>query len=249
MCDKSRVFTLSQKNKNPKSGTAFHQHDGYKSPSEDRLCILEILPGFELYSVFDGHGGDYVANFISSELTNSIASLVRELLTSDYVGDTTEKIKEIMHEQFLAIDEKLVASNPTRRGGSTGVVCITTPTKIIVANVGDSPCIAFSNRKVLIDNRTHVVPADDEINCTELCLLHETNGHNPTNPLEEARIQWLQWRKNYFRLSAPRQPPADFLPGFEFLKRGKFCGRINFPFLLLVGHSLPRLLPFGRSIN
>jgi len=130
-----------------------------------------------------------VANFISSELTNSIASLVRELLTSDYVGDTTEKIKEIMHEQFLAIDEKLVASNPTRRGGSTGVVCITTPTKIIVANVGDSPCIAFSNRKALIDNRTHVVPADDEINCTELCLLHETNGHNPTNPLEEARIQ------------------------------------------------------------
>ena len=33
-----------------------------------------------------------------------------------------------------------------------------------------------------------------------------------TDTLRDEKI----WRKNYFRLSAPRQPPADFLPGFEF---------------------------------
>ena len=51
-----------------------------------------------------------------------------------------------------------------------GTVSVVTATHIIVANVGDSPCITFSRLN------THTI-------------LHQTDNHIPENPNERARIE------------------------------------------------------------
>ena len=152
---------------------AFAQRDGYKSPTEDRIAVLSIDTDTALFGVFDGHGGSYVSDYVSSVLPSMVKEAVlafkASMSPSISERDYNARLESILEESFLATDDELL-QNKFFSGGSTGTVALATLTSVVVANLGDSPCIAFSKH----DGRR---------------LLHETVDHTPKNKDEVRRIE------------------------------------------------------------
>eukprot|EP00968_Pinguiococcus_pyrenoidosus_P015553 scaffold1437_cov268-Pinguiococcus_pyrenoidosus.AAC.3 len=136
----------------------------------------EQLPGHHFVGVFDGHGGDYTSAWIAGQLLDYIRAepsyaLYKSSLTSS--KPNFEELKIALKKGFLKADEKLRAAQneeiPGDQSGSTGVVCIITPTHIVCANAGDSRAVMG----VKVDERG----------------FHDlSHDHKPENELEIARI-------------------------------------------------------------
>lgn len=135
----------------------------------------EDQKGFHFFAVFDGHGCSHVASMCKERLY-------------EIVKEEIQKAKEnlewesMMKKSFARMDQEVQSwsrTNETRTCrcelqtprcdavGSTAVVAIVTPEKIIVANCGDS-------RAVLCRNRAPVPLSDD---------------HKPDRPDELLRIE------------------------------------------------------------
>ncbi|ESW13847.1 hypothetical protein PHAVU_008G231200 [Phaseolus vulgaris] len=135
----------------------------------------EDQKGFHFFAVFDGHGCSHVASMCKERL-------------HEIVKEEIQKAKEnlewesMMKKSFARMDQEVQSwsrTNETRTCrcelqtprcdavGSTAVVAIVTPEKIIVANCGDS-------RAVLCRNRAPVPLSDD---------------HKPDRPDELLRIE------------------------------------------------------------
>jgi serine/threonine protein phosphatase PrpC len=139
-------------------------HDGYKSPSEDRNTILPVGEMSLLVCVFDGHSGSTTANYVNSNLPQKI----KERVESENAYRDTEAIKKIFEEEFVAINEIL----PNANSGSTGSVALITPENIIVANAGDSPVLYFTESGELLFNSVD----HDCYNDSELARIKEVGG-------------------------------------------------------------------------
>lgn len=117
--------------------------------------------GISLFSVFDGHGG----NEVSEYLRCTFCETLRE--NENFIN---QKYDLALVQTFKALDERLLSdevneqlkqlsnapsdkwNNPNIKGvaysvGSTACVALITPHKIYVANLGDSRCIISKNGK------------------------------------------------------------------------------------------------------
>lgn len=125
---------------------------GWRVEMEDAHTIQdnfdEQLPGHHFVGVFDGHGGDYTSAWIAGQLVDYIRAepsyhAYKASLTSS--KPNFEELKIALKNGFLKADDKLRAAqseeSPGDQSGSTGVVCIITPTHIICANAGDSRAV------------------------------------------------------------------------------------------------------------
>lgn len=151
--------------------------DGYKRPTEDRVVIANMYQEVNLYCVFDGHGGRHYADFVAKQLPPRIRKGVNDLAEQAQAREagsspSPEEYARMLEESFREIDNKLVQHSERmsllKVGGTTAVVALITPTHIISANVGDSPCVAFD--------------------ATTGNLLRETTDHTPSNTEEAKRI-------------------------------------------------------------
>jgi serine/threonine protein phosphatase PrpC len=155
--------------------------DGYKRPTEDRVVVFNMhdIQKVELYCVFDGHGGRHYADFVAKQLPPRIHAGIKRLV-SDRVASgngndvpTAEEYAEVLKESFEETDSKLVAHSARmsllKVGGTTAVATLVTPTHIITANVGDSPCVVFD--------------------ATSGSLLRQTTDHIPANEEEAQRVR------------------------------------------------------------
>lgn len=80
--------------------------------------------------------------------------------------DQEEEVQKIVTQTFLDLDYQLLAGRVM--DGSTATITILTPTKIYLANLGDS-------RSILYDNQGNI--------------LLETQDHKPGDPYERSRIE------------------------------------------------------------
>lgn len=151
--------------------------DGYKRPTEDRVVIANMHEKVDLYCVFDGHGGRHYADFVAKQLPPRIRKGVNDLAEKAQAREagsspSPEEYAQMLEECFLEIDNKLVQHSERmsllKVGGTTAVVALITPTHIISANVGDSPCVLFD--------------------ATTGNLLRETIDHTPSNADEAKRV-------------------------------------------------------------
>lgn len=120
-----------------------HAVMGRRSYMEDRFGIFpEVAPECSVLFVADGHGGSYVAEFVYANLENTIQETCKESIGSH--GECSDDIiKEEMEKMFAKLNENLkTASNTEADGcGSTLVVAILFPTKVVIANCGDSKAL------------------------------------------------------------------------------------------------------------
>ena len=130
-----------------------------KAEMEDKVVVVPAVTGRPLWSFFavcDGHGGDFVASYLSKNLPDIVTRVARDvgaqtgILEND--GNTTAKILTDVLTRTCA-DADIQVSKESRMeiqcnekgdlickdsSGSTGVLCIISNKHIAIANVGDS---------------------------------------------------------------------------------------------------------------
>lgn len=163
--------------------------------------------GVSLFSIFDGHGGDSVAEFCREKLVENICNKILEVkrFSAESIDDVTKNeisenkselekflrngndvdYEKILTSEILIADQKIVDDlrSQDRSTGSTAVIAVIDGPKLTVANVGDSRAImGFSNGTA--------VPLSFD--------------HKPDGESEKARIEkaggfvtfWGVWRVN-----------------------------------------------------
>ncbi|XP_031121303.1 probable protein phosphatase 2C 24 [Ipomoea triloba] len=127
------------------------------------------------FAVYDGHGCSHVA-FMCRE---RLHELVREELETK---EDSEEWKHAMERSFNRMDKEVIAWNKNlMRGscrcelqtpecdavGSTAVVAVITPLKIIIANCGDSRAVLCRNGKAIALSNDHKPDRPDELSRIE----------------------------------------------------------------------------------
>lgn len=96
----------------------------------------------ELFGIFDGHGGDKTALFVSE----NISTFLKQSLIKHCVSEMTQEgIYNALRECFVLLDEKCV----DYRDGSTAAVGMLIGNEIWIANSGDSRSV-LSNNKIAL---------------------------------------------------------------------------------------------------
>ncbi|KAK8566303.1 hypothetical protein V6N13_002017 [Hibiscus sabdariffa] len=143
---------------------AFAIHPSFHRQGQDSAAS-----GFHYFGVFDGHGCSHV----SIRCRERLHELVKEEL-----GDEKEW-KGAMVRSFTRMDKEVIKWNESMEGancrcelqspecdavGSTAVVAIVTPDKVVVANCGDSRAVLCRNGKPVPLSSDHKPDRPDELN-------------------------------------------------------------------------------------
>ena len=140
---------------------------GWRMEMEDaHVCETNFtLKEHSFFGVFDGHAGPKVSQYCSQNLLDNIMNCL------DTKDITEEKVKKAIHEGFLRIDEGLkkqpLWATGEDRSGTTAIVVMVSPKKIIWGNCGDSRGLLCRKGKVTF----------------------ATQDHKPYNQVERARIE------------------------------------------------------------
>ena len=115
-----------------------------------------------MFAVFDGHGGAATSEILMNEFPGRLRAVVTD-------PTWPANAERLLKAAFIRMDQQL-AGPPSRVRGSGAVVTVALaiPGEVIVAWVGDSPC-------VLIDRASGAVK-------------YFTRAHHPSEPDEAARI-------------------------------------------------------------
>jgi serine/threonine protein phosphatase PrpC len=139
---------------------------GWRMEMEDaHVCETNFkLKEHSFFGVFDGHAGPKVSQYCSVHLLDTIL----ECLGEDKKED---KVSKAIHDGFLKLDENLKKqpqwASGEDRSGTTAIVAMVTPKKIIWGNCGDSRGLLCRKGKVFFS----------------------TQDHKPYNQSERARIE------------------------------------------------------------
>ncbi|KAL1201998.1 Protein phosphatase 2C 3 [Cardamine amara subsp. amara] len=122
------------------------------------------------FGVYDGHGCSHVALRCKERL--------HELVQEEALSDKKEEWKKMMERSFTRMDKEVVRWGETVMSancrcelqtpdcdavGSTAVVSVITPEKIIVANCGDSRAVLYRNGKAVPLSTDHKPDRPDEL--------------------------------------------------------------------------------------
>lgn len=168
---------------------------GWRVEMEDahaiRIDLGPVLKKCSYFAVFDGHAGDFVSNYISENLIDTILELWMSTPASNdaiskvsseksptakvaceaegtcQLTDSSEldRFKANIKEGFLKIDSSMRDHpkflSPEEKSGTTAVTAFVTPDKIIFANCGDSRGVLASNKSVRFGTYDHK-PCNEE---------------------------------------------------------------------------------------
>lgn len=156
---------------------------GWRMEMEDaHVCNTTFaFKDWSFFGVFDGHAGPKVSQYCAQHLLDSILEC-----TSSEPGKETsaETVKKGIHKGFLKLDEKLKSlpqcASGEDRSGTTAVVVMVSPDKIIWANCGDSRGLLCRNGKVEFATTDHKPYNIDEKNRIERAggtvMMQRVNG-------------------------------------------------------------------------
>ncbi|KAK7475484.1 hypothetical protein BaRGS_00033240 [Batillaria attramentaria] len=140
---------------------------GRRQHMEDRFNVVTDLEhtGASIYGIFDGHGGEFAADFVEKTMFKSI--MIRLLRGAP--GET-QNISSILTEEVLEVDRQLlaIARSNMEISGTTALLALVKGTVLTVANVGDS-------RGVICDKHGKMIPLSFD--------------HKPHQMKERKRIQ------------------------------------------------------------
>eukprot|EP00127_Corallochytrium_limacisporum_P005683 Clim_evm62s210 gene=Clim_evmTU62s210 len=130
-------------------------------PSLQQLCP-NAPSNVALFGVFDGHGGLEAAEFSRSHFPWILARHVSALADSEI--DNEEKIREALHNSFLATDKSFInrSLRDNLKCGSTCVTVTVTEKKLYCAWLGDSQAVLCRNGQPKVLMQAHKPEREDE---------------------------------------------------------------------------------------
>ncbi|ELU03028.1 hypothetical protein CAPTEDRAFT_175582 [Capitella teleta] len=134
-----------------KDNVGVYAIQGRRPHMEDRFNVITNLEhtNTSIYGIFDGHGGDFAADFTEKTLFKTI--MVRLLKAA--LAESEENLAVMLTEEILHVDEQLLQIEKSTKeiSGTTCLVALQRHPLLYVANVGDS-------RGVLCDQDNNMVP-------------------------------------------------------------------------------------------
>ncbi|MFA5075307.1 MAG: PP2C family protein-serine/threonine phosphatase [Candidatus Babeliales bacterium] len=135
----------NSENKGIKVGLCHVQNKRYRRTMEDEHDV-RLAQDHVFFSVFDGHGGKQVADYLKNNLYNN--------LISDQNFSTN--IPAAIRFSFDKTDRDIVKEGIGARCGSTATTALIKNNKIYIANVGDSRTVLCDrNGNVLFESKDH----------------------------------------------------------------------------------------------
>ncbi|CAI9774617.1 unnamed protein product [Fraxinus pennsylvanica] len=156
---------------------------GRRRDMEDAVAIQpsfypsehENPAGFHYFAVYDGHGCSHVA----TKCRERLHELIREELLLEIKAGSTQW-KNVMERSFIRMDKEVIAWNENVVNisancrcelqtpecdavGSTAIVGILSPDKIVIANCGDSRAVLCRNGKAVPLSNDHKPDRPDEL--------------------------------------------------------------------------------------
>jgi len=128
--------------------SAYADTKGKREKMEDAILIMGQVrqdPMIDLFSIFDGHGGSHVSNFIAQNIP--------ELLEKE-IKKNRSNPKLALKKVFKKLNKMLV--NEDLEGGSTVLISLIVDSVCYFANLGDSRAVAHCNgetKRVTIDHK------------------------------------------------------------------------------------------------
>ncbi|XP_035828217.1 protein phosphatase 1K, mitochondrial [Aplysia californica] len=112
---------------------------GRRKDNEDRFVIEELLPELLYFGVFDGHGGDFAAEYVSTHLIDHMGFWMTQ----------TKDLKTVLKNAFCDVHNLLARhlvfyhiDDDNFKTGTTATVCLLrNSTELVIGHVGDSVCI------------------------------------------------------------------------------------------------------------
>lgn len=143
---------------------------GKRETNEDCHNITN-LHGINMYSIYDGHGGDFTSKFLSK---------IMPIILNKYIKNfTTENFKNHIEKIFYKLQQmlKLKYNKQATQTGSTSLICLHDINKNLITaiNLGDSRLIVCKNN----------------------ISLPITKDHKPSWPEEKYRIENLNGKIKY----------------------------------------------------
>lgn len=150
-----------------KDNSAVFAIQGRRQHMEDRFNIVtdHEHTGASIYGIFDGHGGEFAADFVEKTMFKSIMVRLLQNPSSD-----TQNFTSILTEEVLQVDKQLLAlaRSSMEISGTTALLALVKGETLTVANVGDS-------RGVICDKHGKMIPVSFD--------------HKPHQLRERKRIQ------------------------------------------------------------
>ena len=125
-----------------------------KDSMEDFILVKHPFISIEknnisIFSIFDGHGGDFVAKYLKENFATFLEDSIKVNYSLNFRG--------ILNTTFQSIDKSLEKYEQAENCGSTAVVVVVNNNNIYCANVGDSKCFYL--------NKNNVVQLTEDHNC------------------------------------------------------------------------------------
>jgi len=150
----------------------------YRGAMEDMSkCIDKYLNNADLglFTLFDGHGGAEIAQYVKNRLPELFAKILSPLNNKFETEDLNYDIENCINILFSKLDDEIKLTSESEYMGSTAVmvlVCkekdyispLTSRKVIYCANVGDSRCVLVSNFGVKRMSYDHKASDIQEIN-------------------------------------------------------------------------------------
>ena len=132
---------------------AYNTNEGnIRDYNEDTITATRVILDqkdknnyFYFFAVYDGHGG----NGCSLYLKNNLYKNIKE--------PTSKGLKSAINETEKNFLEKVAVNNGTLVdiSGSCAIMVLLKNRKCIIANIGDSRCVLFKNKRVIFSTRDH----------------------------------------------------------------------------------------------
>ncbi|GFY46609.1 protein phosphatase 1L [Trichonephila inaurata madagascariensis] len=128
---------------------------GRRPKMEDRFSVTKDKEsGISLYGIFDGHGGEFAAEFVEKHLFKELLKKLQTTVQDKSKEENlTKEFVRLLTNEILDVDMELLVKVKAAKNvaGTTALVAIVYKNLLIVANVGDS-------RGVICDSKGNTVP-------------------------------------------------------------------------------------------
>ncbi|RUS91153.1 hypothetical protein EGW08_001066 [Elysia chlorotica] len=133
---------------------------GRRKENEDRYIIEEIRPNLLYFGMFDGHGGDFAVDFVSSHMIDPLSFWLTQ----------TPNLSSVLKHSFCELQNLLARhlayyhlDNENIKTGTTATVCLLrNSTELVVGHVGDSLAVLCRDGKALRLTEDHHPDDSDE---------------------------------------------------------------------------------------
>lgn len=112
-----------------------------------------------LFCVFDGHGGQKVAQYLKENFGSYLEKCIKENLSIN------SPFTQILNKTFEELDNQILKNEYSESIGSTAVVAVVDrqKQKLYCANVGDSRCYLIDNKRSVLFTKIHDSKNKEEV--------------------------------------------------------------------------------------